>query len=30
MTQYNTLNVQLSNSQLSMLKFAITNETGET
>ena len=30
MTQYNTLNVQLSNSQLSMLKFAIKNETGET
>ena len=28
MTQYNSLNVQLSNSQLNKLKFAIKNETG--
>ena len=28
MTQYNSLNVKLSNSQLNKLKFAIKNETG--
>ena len=28
MTQYNSLNVKLSNSQLNKLKSAITNETG--
>ena len=28
MTQYNNLNVKLSNSQLNKLKFAIKNETG--
>ena len=28
MTQYNSLNVKLSNSQLSKLKLAIKNETG--
>ena len=27
MTQYNTLNIKLSNSQLNKLKFAIKNET---
>ena len=30
MTQYNTLNVKLSNSQLNKLKFAIKNGTGLT
>ena len=30
MTQYNTLNVKLSNSQLNKLKSAITNETAGT
>ena len=30
MTQYNTLNVKLSNSQLNKLKFAIENGTGLT
>ena len=30
MTQCNTLNVKLSNSQLSMLEFAVKNGTGET
>ena len=30
MTQYNTLNVKLSNSQLNKLKFAIKNGTGIT
>ena len=28
MTQYNSFNVKLSNSQLNKLKFAIKNETG--
>ena len=28
MTQYNSLNVKLSNFQLKKLKYAITNETG--
>ena len=28
MTQYNSLNMKLSNSQLNKLKFAITNESG--
>ena len=30
MTQYNTLNVKLSNSQLNKLKYAIKNRTGLT